>query len=159
MVAKEKYSVTQEHIISTIIRYQLGQINLSNVGLNIDRFALATPEGNLHELPILIADIICHVNGVSTCYLGASHPAMCLSEAVNALKCKTVVMGVTSSDQWDYKKNIVSYLKSMDKYLNNKVKVLLGGGSEVNFPDFKNIENVKVVKRFEEFDKMLATLD
>ena len=159
MVAKEKYSVTQEHIISTIIRYQLGQINLSNVGLNIDRFALATPEGNLHELPILIADIICHVNGVSTCYLGASHPAMCLSEAVNALKCKTVVMGVTSSDQWDYKKNIVSYLKSMDKYLNNKVKVLLGGGSEVNFPDFKNIENVKVVKRFEEFDKLLATLD
>ena len=68
-------------------------------------------------------------------------------------------MGVTSSDQWDYKKNIVSYLKSMDKYLNNKVKVLLGGGSEVNFPDFKNIENVRVVKRFEEFDKMLATLD
>jgi len=159
MVAKEKYSVTQEHIISTIVRYQLSQINLTNVGHNNDRFALATPEGNVHELPILIANIICHVNRISTCYLGAAHPAACLSEAVYALKCKTVVMGVTSSDQWDYEKNIVPYLESMDKYLKNKIKVILGGGWEVNFPDFMNIENVKVVKRFEDFDKMLATLN
>jgi len=159
MVAKGKYSVTQEHIISTIVRYQLSQINLANVGPNIDRFALATPEGNLHELPILIANIICHVNRISTCYLGAAHPAACLSEAVNALKCKTVVMGVTSSDQWDYEKNIVPYLESMDKYLKNKIKVILGGGWKVNFPDFMNIGNVKAVKRFEDFDKMLATLN
>ena len=146
MVAKKKYSVTQEHIISTIIRYQLGQINLANVGPNIDRFALATPEGNMHELPILIADIICHVNGVSTCYLGASHPAVCLSEAVNVLKCKTVVLGVTSSDKWDFEKNIVTYLKSMDKYLDSKVIIILGGGIEINLPNFKFIENVRVIK-------------
>ena len=159
MVAKKKYSITQEHIISTIIRYQLGQINLANVGPNIDRFALATPEGNMHELPILIADIICHVNGVSTCYLGASHPAVCLSEAVNVLKCKTVVLGVTSSDRWDFEKNIVAYLKSMDKYLKNKVIIILGGGIEVNLPDFKFIENVRVIRRFEDFDIMLTTFD
>ena len=159
MVIKKKYSVTQEHIISTIVRFQLGQINLTNVGPNIDRFALATPEGNMHELSILIADIICHVNRISTCYLGAVHPAVCLSEAVNALKCKTVVMGVISSDQWDYEENIVPYLESMDKYLKNKVKIILGGGRKIDFPDFKNIENVKVVKSFEDFDKMLATLN
>ena len=155
MVVKGKYSVTQEHIISTIVRFQLGQINLTNVGPNIDRFALATPEGNQHELSILIADIICHVNRISTCYLGASHPAECLSEAVNALKCKTVVMGVISSNQWDYEENIVPYLKSMDKYLKNKVNIILGGGRKVDFPDFKNIENVKFVKRFEDFEKCL----
>ena len=159
MVIKKKYSVTQEHIISTIVRFQLGQINLTNVGPNIDRFALATPEGNMHELSILIADIICHVNRISTCYLGAAHPAVCLSEAVNALKCKTIVMGVISSAQWNYEENIVPYLKSMDKYLKNKVKIILGGGRRIDFPDFKNIENVKVVKRFEDFDKMLATLN
>ena len=131
---------------------------MANEGPNHDRFALATPEGNLHELPILIAEIICNANLVSTNYLGASHPAECLSEAVNALKCKTIVMGVISSAQWNYENNIVSYLESMDKYLKNKVKVLLGGGKEVDFPEFKNIENVKVVKRFEDFDKMLIEL-
>ena len=155
---KGMYSVTQEHIISTIVGDQLHQINLSNQGPNPDRIALATPEGNLHELPILIAEIICHVNRFSTNYLGASHPAECLSEAVNALKCKIIVMGVISSDQWNYEKKIIPYLRSMDKYLKNKVIVILGGGSEVDFPEFKNIENVKVVKSFEDFDKMLIEL-
>lgn len=155
---KGMYSVTQEHIISTIVGDQLHQINLSNQGPNPDRIALATPEGNLHELPILIAEIICNANRVSTNYLGASHPAECLSEAVNALKCKIIVMGVISSDQWNYEKKIIPYLRSMDKYLKNKVIVMLGGGSEVDFPEFKNIENVKVVKSFEDFDKMLIEL-
>lgn len=155
---KGMYSVTQEHIISTIVRDQLGQINLANEGPNHDRFALATPEGNVHELPILIAEIICNANRFSTNYLGASHPAECLSEAVNALKCKTIVMGVISSAQWNYEKNIVPYLESMDKYLKNNVKVVLGGGREVDFPEFKNIENVKVIKSFEDFDKLLIEL-
>ena len=155
---KGMYSVTQEHIISTIVGDQLHQINLSNQGPNPDRIALATPEGNLHELPILIAEIICHVNRFSTNYLGASHPAECLSEAVNALKCKIIVMGVISSDQWNYEKKIIPYLRSMDKYLKNKVIVILGGGSEVDFPEFKNIENVKVIKSFEDFDKLLIEL-
>ena len=155
LALKGIYSVTQEHIISTIVRDQLGQINLANEGPNHDRFALATPEGNLHELPIMIAEIICNANRFSTNFLGASHPAECLSEAVNALKCKTIVMGVISSAQWNYEKNIVPYLESMDKYLKNNVKVVLGGGREVHFPEFKNIENVKVVKSFEDFDKML----
>ena len=158
LALKGLYSVTQEHIISTIVRDQLGQINLANEGPNSDRFALATPEGNLHELPILIAEIICNANRVSTNYLGASHPAECLSEAVNALKCKTIVMGVISSAQWNYENNIVSYLESMDTFLKNKVKVILGGGREVDFPKFKNIENVRVIKRFEDFDKMLIEL-
>jgi hypothetical protein len=35
---------------------------------------------------------------------------------------------------------------------------MLGGGSKVDFPEFKNIENVKVVKSFEDFDKMLIEL-
>ena len=158
LALKGIYSVTQEHIISTIVRDQLGQINLANEGPNHDRFALATPEGNLHELPIMIAEIICNANRFSTNFLGASHPAECLSEAVNALKCKTIVIGVISSAQWNYEKNIVPYLESMDKYLKNSVKVILGGGREVDFPEFKNIENVKVVKSFEDFDKMLIEI-
>ena len=68
-------------------------------------------------------------------------------------------MGVISSAQWNYEEKIVPYLESMDKYLKNKVKIILGGGRKIDFPEFKNIENVKVVKRFEDFDKMIATLN
>ena len=155
---KGTYSITQEHIISTIVRDQLNQINLANEGPNTKRFALATPDGNLHELPIMIAEIICHANRVSTNYLGASHPAECLGEAVNAIKCKTIVMGVISSAQWNYEKNIVKYLESIDKCLRNKVEIILGGGYKIDLPNFKNIENVKFVSSFEDLDKMLKEI-
>ena len=150
-----KYSVTQEHIISTIIRYQLSQINLPDSENSTDSIILATPEGNLHELPILIADILCQLNRISTYYLGASHPAVCLSEAVNELKSKTIVLGVVSSDKWDYEKNITSFLKLMDKNLTHKLKVILGGGWRLNFPEFNNIEDILLVNGFEDFDYVL----
>jgi DNA-binding transcriptional MerR regulator len=155
---KGMYSVTQEHIISTIVRDQLHQINLANEGPNSDRFALVTPEGNLHELPILIAEIICHANRIPTNYFGASHPAECLSEAVNAIKCKTIVMGAISSVQWNYEDNIVKYLEKVDEHLRINVEIILGGGFKVDLPDFKNIEDVKFVSSFEDFDKMLIDL-
>ena len=64
-------------------------------------------------------------------------------------------MGVVSSDQWNYKRKIIPYLKKMDMYLINRVKLILGGGFELDLPNFKNLENIKFVKSFEEFDKML----
>ena len=47
----------------------------------------------------------------------------------------------------------------MDKYLKNKVIIILGGGIEVKLPGFQFIENVRVIRRFEEFDIMLSTFD
>ena len=151
-----KFSVTQEHIISTIIRYQLSQINLPDSDKPNNGFIIATPEGNLHEIPILIADILCQLNRISTYYLGAGHPAVCLSEAVNELKCKTIVLGVVSSDKWDYEKNIIPFLRLMDKNLKHKMKIILGGGWIANFPKFKHIENILFVNGFEDFDTMLT---
>ena len=151
-----KYSVTQEHIISTIIRYQLSQINLPDSENSNEGFIIATPEGNLHELPILIADILCQLNRISTFYLSAGHPAVCLSEAVNELKSKTIVLGVVSSDKWDYERNIIPFLKLMDKKLTHKLKVILGGGWDLNFPEFKHIEDILLVNGFEDFDYMLT---
>ena len=158
LALKGVYSISQEHIITTIVSDQLHQIKLANEGPNCNRFALATPVGNLHDLPIMIAEIICHANRVPTNYLGASHPADCLGEAVNALKCKTIVMGVISSVQWNYEKDIVKYLQSIDKYLNNTVEIILGGGYKIDFPDFENIGNIKFISSFEDFDKMLIGL-
>ena len=154
-----KYSVTQEHIISTIIRYQLSQINLPDSNNSNEGFIIATPEGNLHELPILIADILCQLNRISTFYLGAGHPAVCLSEAVNKLKSKTIILGVVSSDKWVYEKNIIPFLKIMDKNLKHKLKVILGGGRSISFPEFKHIEDIVLVKSLKDFDTMLSRIN
>ncbi len=154
-VSKGDFSVTQEHIVSTIIRDQLAQLALPNFLDSHNRVALATPDGNLHELSILIADIICRSNRVSTSYLGASHPPECLGEAVNALKINTVIMGVVSSDKWDYEKSMIPYLTQLDKHLSIETTIILGGGWDLEFPKFKKIKEVRVIKDFQTFDKLM----
>lgn len=154
-VSEGKYTVTQEHIISTIVREQLGRLSLPNIGEGHRRVALATPDGNMHELSIIIADILCRSNRVPTSYFGASHPAECLAEAVNALKIPTIIMGVVSSDSWDYEKSIMGYLKNIDKYLTTSVNIVLGGGWVLDFPQFKNIKKIDVIENFEIFNEGL----
>jgi hypothetical protein len=67
-------------------------------------------------------------------------------------------MGAISSAQWNYEKNIVQYLGKVDKHLRDKVEIILGGGFKVDLPEFKNIENVKFLRSFEDLDKMLIGL-
>jgi len=159
LVQKGKYSVTQEHIISTIIRDQLSQIYLPSLGAKSKEVALATPEGNLHELAIIIADIICRANRFPTRYLGAAHPAQSLAEALNILKCPTLVLGALSSDKWDYENHIIPYLQLIDQSINYKLKVIIGGGFELNFPDFLNIKEIFVAKSFHSFQNYLNEHD
>ena len=159
LVAKGKYSITQEHIISTIIRDQLSQIYLPNLGRPGHDIALATPEGNLHEFSILIADILCRTHRITTRYLGATHPADCLSQAVNALRTPTLILGVVSSDHWDYEKHIGGYLTKIDEGLERNLNIILGGGYEVNLPEFKNIKDVRFFNSFEAFDEYLKELE
>lgn len=157
-VATGDYSITQEHIISTIIRDQLSQIFLPNLNEQNCLFAFATPEGNLHEFSILIADIITRSHRFSTRYLGATHPADCLAQALNALKTPILVLGVISSDKWDYQKNMIPYLRDLDKELHYQLEVILGGGYEIEFPEFEKLKSVKVMKTFEQFDDYLEKL-
>jgi len=67
-------------------------------------------------------------------------------------------LGVVSSDKWDYEKNIIPYLELMDKNLKHKLKIILGGGWKLNFPNFKNIEDVLLVNGLVDFDTMLTNI-
>ena len=158
LCSKGIFSVTQEHILSTLIRDQLSQIYLPNLGDKSTQMALATPEGNLHELSIIIADILCRSHRYTTRYLGAAHPAVCLSEAINALKTPILILGVLSSDQWDYSKKMIPYLEEIDKDLKNPLKIILGGGYKLDFPKFKNIKQIIIFSSFNEFDDYLEAL-
>ena len=46
----------------------------------------------------------------------------------------------------------------MDKNLKHKLKVILGGGWKLNFPEFKHIEDILLVNGFEDFDYMLTKI-
>lgn len=159
-VAAGELSITQEHILSTIVRGQLGEIkgplqSFIKADHSFNRYALATPEGNIHELSLIIADLLCNINRRKTHYLGAAHPADCLGQAVSALGCDKVILGAISSEQWVYEKNLPQYLETLDRNLTRQVDVIIGGGRELPAQSFKNIKNVFYMESLEDFDYKL----
>lgn len=159
-VISGEYNVTQEHIVSTLIRSQVNEIKVpidifAKSRGSVHRYALATPEGNFHELSILIADLICGLNQRSTYYLGAAHPAQSLGIAVSAMDCDRLILGVINSEQWKFEENIIPYLQKFDESLNKEVEVIIGGAWELSLPEFKHVKYVYFMESFEQFDKKL----
>jgi len=155
LVAHGEYSVTQEHIISTVIRDQLGQLQIPNSKDSSMEMVFATPSGNFHDLAIMIASIIAKVNRRPVRFLGGGHPAESLGEALNVFLSPYLVLGVISSDRWDYDRDIVDYLTRIDKNLRTKVTVILGGGRPKDFPKFENIIDIIVFESLDEFDDFI----
>ncbi len=159
-VVSKEFSVTQEHIVSSLIRGQMSEMK-SPIDLfvkskgSFHRYALATPEGNYHELSIIIADLICGINRRKTSYLGSCHPAESLALAVSALHCDRIVLGTVDSPSWEYAKEMIPYLKKIDDTLTTEVEVIIGGGWDLDFPEFKMIKKVHFLESFEAFDRKL----
>lgn len=154
------YSVTQEHIVSSIIRGQLNEMKsplemLSKSRGSLHRYALATPEGNFHELSILFADLVCGLNERLTSYLGAAHPADSLGLAVSAMSCDRIILGAIDSENWRFEKHIIPYLQKVDESLNKEVEFIIGGAWEISLPKFKYIKHVHFMESFEQLDKKL----
>jgi DNA-binding transcriptional MerR regulator len=154
-VVQGKYTITQEHVISTLIRSQLSQISSTNNASQATEIVFATPEGNRHDLSIYIADILTKYYGLKTFNLGAAHPSQSLAHALNIMQKPYLVLGVLSTDIWNYEKAMDEYLKALDLHLKFEVDVILGGGYEIELSHFKNIKNVLFMNDFDKYDKWL----
>ena len=64
---------------------------------------------------------------------------------MNALKTPYLVLGVVSSDEWNYEENIVDFLKDIDSHLTRPLEIILGGAYQIDFPEFKNISADKYI--------------
>ncbi|MFN8370307.1 MAG: MerR family transcriptional regulator [Bacteriovoracaceae bacterium] len=156
MVYQNRLTVTQEHIISNIIADEIIKIETRASGITETKIALATADGNLHELSLQMANLICHTHRQETVYLGASHPSNSLANALNTIRPTCLVLGVVSSDLWNYEKKIRSYLKELDHALEFELEIILGGGAKLEFPHYKKIKKLMIISTLEDFDNFLA---
>ena len=125
-VANGQYSITQEHAISALSRDLLSQVQLTPPSPHTPKLVLTTPEGNLHELGLLMANVYCRHFRINSHYFGINLPAQPLAEAINTIKAEYVILGSTYSDDWQ-EKNLIDYLQKLDVFLNVKTTIFLSG--------------------------------
>jgi DNA-binding transcriptional MerR regulator len=128
-IMRNELSIAQEHTLSALVRFYIGQMIGNNYQKNFiknDLILITTPEGELHEVGILAASLLCVHYGIKFIFLGANLPAQSLAEAANALNPKAILIGTTRYELMP-QFNLEDYLQNLKGELTAKPKIWVGG--------------------------------
>lgn len=138
-VENGQLSIAQEHSLSAIIKFHIGQQLYKSIGSGNqagETIALSTPEGELHEFGIMIASLLCGFYNLKFYYLGPSMPGESLAEACNQIGTDLIILGVSSSYNNSYARRLDEYINTFTETLDEKTEILIGGdirGQNIGF--------------------------
>jgi DNA-binding transcriptional MerR regulator len=128
-VSRNELSIAQEHILSAIVSFHLGQMigqHYQKTLLREELILITTPEGEFHEIGILGSSLLCVHYGIKIIYLGANLPAESLAEAANALNPKAILLGV-SRFELNSQLTLEDYLRNLKLHLTSAPILWIGG--------------------------------
>jgi DNA-binding transcriptional MerR regulator len=157
-VISGELTIAQEHTISALVRFYMGQMIGQHYQKNLQRddlVLITTPEGEMHEIGILGAALICVHYGVRFIYLGTNLPAESLAEAANALNPKAILLGSTRFELHN-NLSLEDYIKTFKEHAKVPSALWVGG----NFKPFlkSDLEKKKIIffPSLESLDTFLA---
>lgn len=133
MVGAGTLSISQEHIFSAILKERLYVLRDKAKKLTrSSRFVVATPEGDFHELGILVAHAIISNSGYKSLYLGPNAPKKDLCETALRFGASHILIGSTVSKPEGAKEDLLTYIHFLDNHLGREVSLWLGGRNSLN---------------------------
>ena len=113
MVESKNMSVDQEHAFSAMIRDCIIKLPMPSALCSLPTLAFCTPEGDHHELGILIASRLAQLQRFPILFLGANLPAYALADILIACRPDVAIVGTSS---------IKTNIKTIHSYLQKAVK-------------------------------------
>jgi methanogenic corrinoid protein MtbC1 len=133
LVAAGIVSISQEHIFSALLKERLYVLSESaRKGNKNARFVVAAPEGDFHELGILIAHAMLAHSGFPSLYLGPNTPKKDLGETIHRFGATHVLLGSTVSRKEGAKEDLYTFLHFLDRHLSRETSIWLGGRNAAN---------------------------
>ncbi len=128
LVAAGELTVAHEHAASAVVKAHLFEMMFSGPRVSTkQRIALATMEGDLHEIGLLISGVLCAHHGFGVVYIGPNMPPDGLGDALKALKTDALIVGMTELppglDRW----TIEDYAEIVMRRLPKDHELWLGG--------------------------------
>jgi len=157
-VFRNELNIAQEHILSTIVSFHLGQMvgqHSQNKTQRDDLILITTPEGELHEMGILGAALLCLHHGFRIIFLGANLPAKSLAEASNALNPKAIILGVMRFEL-NHQQTLDDYLSNFKLHLSSKQHLWIGGNLKSNIRSELEKKNIQFFPSLLALDSFLS---
>lgn len=157
-VYREELSIAQEHTLSAIFSFHIGQmigVHYQNAHQKDDLVLITTPEGEMHEIGILASALLCVHHGVKFIYLGPNLPAKSLAEAANALHPKAILIGVIKGHEITDHQTLEDYLSETTKLLTKKPEIWVGGNLRPYIISELEKKKIPFFSSLEAFDEFL----
>lgn len=156
LIQQGRLGIAQEHILMAVLRAEILATKKQSIPKKTKlRLVMATPEGDFHELGLIIASVIASHFSVCVLYLGANLPCRELCEASFQFGATHVLLVATYQNKKD--KNVFQYTHFLEKNLDKKITIWLAG------PSFAHNQialqrNNKIFMDFKEFEKTIKGL-
>ena len=161
MISEKVLSITQEHILSSLLRDYLGNLNQSlspydfSSRTHSKKVILTTREGDVHEFGIMLSGILCNLYRYQTFYLGPNMPLNDLIEASLHFKSDYIVLGLMTLPK---QREIISaqdYVNELDRRLPRKVTFCVGGSNAGEISKIKTERQIIILSDLDQLDKFL----
>lgn len=149
MVLENRITISQEHLLSSLLRDYLGNIHqsLSPYDLSSRRnspvVVLTTREGDFHEFGILLAAILCNLYRYRIYYLGPSTPVADLIECSQQVKASFLLLGFTALPTDRERISPQDFLLQLNESLPRQVTILTGGNAPTEV--FEQIKDRRIL--------------
>lgn len=158
-----RLSISQEHLLSSLLRDYLGNIHQSlspydfSARNSSKKVILTTREGDLHEFTILMAAILSNVYQFQTYYLGSNMPVLDLIQSCIRFNPDFLILGFTPLPP---NREIITpkdYLIQLDRNVPRKVTFCLGGPVDLDSCNLSNDRLIKSLTGLSDLDQFLAS--
>lgn len=133
-VEKGLVSVSQEHVVSSFIKEKIySELSILATkrkprgATNNIRFILATPEGDHHEIGLLLAHLLIRTYGFVSLYLGPHSPAKDLAETALRFRASHILVVSNVTPEQGAHQNILSYASTLQKRIADHCKIIIAG--------------------------------
>jgi len=143
---------SQEHFLSELIKQKLYS-RIDSVNQDDDRdkevWLLFLPEGEHHEIGLLVASLILNENNKSVIYLGQSVPLKSLDILKDYFTINKIMFFAIAQSSVNRLEKVVSYLD--ETFSDSEILPV----SRISNMSLKGFKNVKVVSSIDEFHAIL----
>jgi len=155
-VMQGRFTIAQEHILSAMIKENLMLLKASlKIKPHPQKFVIASPEGDHHDIGLMIASTLISISGKRGYYLGPNMPKSELCTTALRLNASHVVIASTLSKAEGAKDDFLSYLHFLDHHLPKKTVFILAGRNTAHLDANLIGRTVHFVRDFHKFERLL----
>lgn len=142
----EIFLIIKSHIIKKLFKVQTETLETKKI-------ILASPKGELNEMGILIAALLCQYHNVDFYYLGTNVPADQLAEISQQLKSDVIFLGLNYSVQSIKHDEVIKYQEKIIDNLHSLPEIWVG-----TFDSCTIIDGFKCIDSFTSLDRNISKL-